>query len=326
MTKFLENKLLFPVGADDERYFDLLNKYEKYIGGVYISWPGAPSGRNIKTVTKSFFDRVFQWCQEKRKVFDIVFNMQANVYYSEFNVNKVNLNKYRNDTTELTFASVILSEEKPFLGFKKNISVNYKTNFIQQIHVLAKEIPGLNSIVIDRDLNRDNKTIRKISKEAKKRGVNADILITEGCLPFCPHKIDHNILATTEHFYPEAEGAMQKRSKEICFRFYTKNYSNILKSPFLTPEALDHYPARFFKISGRELPIDILDKILSYYVLRQPIDIGIAFPVLKFSTGMMTDSLPRNFHRKILHCKNECFKCDFCAKTLKKMRNKIKNQ
>jgi len=324
MVNNFKNKFLVPVGGDDERYFELLEKYKKYIGGVYIGWPDAPSGRNIQTATRKFFDRVFEWCRKNKKVFDILFNMQANAYYEGFNYKKINLSPYLYKGTELTFSSIMLLKENIFSGFKKNISVNYKVNFIQQLHILKKEIPDLNSIIVDRDINRDQKRVNLITKTAKKLGINVDILATEGCVPFCPHKIDHNIFITSEHFYPDANKIMQKKSREICNIFYGSDTSNMLRTPSLTLEALVSYPGRFFKISGRELPATLIDEILDYYINRKPIDIGKLFPLIKYSTGVTTDLIPKSFHKKILHCKNECYRCNFCSKIYEKMEAKSK--
>lgn len=324
MKKSLINKFLVPIGNDDNEYFQLLDKHKKYIGGVYIGYPEVPSGRYMKTASQVFFDKIFLWCQEHDKVFDILFNMQANAYYEGFDLKKINLAPYRSKKTELTFASVILSEEKVFKGLKKNISVNYKNNLVQQVASLRKVIPELSSIIIDRDINRDLKKIIEINKFSKKNRLMTDLLITEGCIPFCPHKIDHNIFITSDHLFPQPGNKMQKKSMEVCKKFYLTDISNILKAPFLTREALISYPGRFFKIAGRELSADTIDGILDYYINNKPIDIGMVFPVIKFRTGVTTDLLPQSFHEKILHCKNECYKCNFCSIVYKKMLKKAR--
>jgi hypothetical protein len=213
----------------------------------------------------------------------------------------------------------MLLKESVFSGFKKNISVNYKVNFIQQLHILKKEIPDLNSIIVDRDINRDQKKVNLITKTAKKLGIHVDILVTEGCVPFCPYKIDHNIFITSEHFYPQSGKMMQKRSRVMCEKFYGDSAFNILRSPFLTREALKSYHCRFFKISDRESPVNMIDQTMAYYVLGEPQDIGVIFPVVKRLTHITTDMIPKTFHKKILNCKNECYRCDFCSGVYKKM-------
>jgi hypothetical protein len=328
MNNKFKNKFLVPVGRDDKAYIDILESHKDHIGGVYIGWPGAPSGRNISTPSWDFFNFVYAWCKKNKKVFDILFNMQSHAFSLGFSKERIDLQAYEKRITELTFASIMFAEEKMFSGHKINVSVNYKTNFSQQIHVLRKELPNLNSIILDRDINRNNKLVNKLVKEASHLGVNIDLLITEGCLPFCPHKVDHNIFITTEHFKGPESDEKRRAAMQICYKFYGEDNSNILRTPFITRENLDKYQCRFFKIAGRELPPEVIDKTLAYYIKGDPIDIGIAFPVVKQKTSITTDMLPASFHEKILNCKNECHKCDYCSKAYdlaasKKGRNKV---
>lgn len=316
MNRKKKNKFLIPIGEDDEKYFLLLNKYKEYIGGVYIGWPSAPSGRIVNN-SRNFFDKIYSWCKDNDKVFDILFNMQTHDFKSGFDFEKVNIKKYSYKKTELTFSSILLFRENKFLNFKKNISVNYKINKVQQLFFLKNELKEINSVIIDRDINRDLGLVKEIIKELRRMDIYSDIIVNEGCMPYCPNKIDHNIFITLSAY--SNQDVWMKKSKVICQSYYKKT-SNILKSPFITKENLDKYDCRFYKIVGRRKPVGELDEILDYYICGKPVDIGFAFANINLKTGVKTNIFTKNFNKKILNCKNDCGRCNFCEFFLKNIK------
>jgi len=317
----MENKFLVPIGVDNENYFVILEKYKKYIGGVYIGWPGAPSGRVDGSPSRKFFDKVFAWSKKNNKIFSILFNMQAHDFEKGFHYNRINLSKYKSRFTQLTFSSIFLYREKVFTGFEKVISVNFKINMEQQLYALYKELKSLKAFVLDRDMNRNKNLVNQFYKFSMNLGLDLDIMVNEGCIPFCPLKIDHNVFITLSRF--SNQGKYLRKSR-ICLDIFNNDFSNILKSPFLTREMLKNYKCRFFKIVGRKKPVSYIDNILNYYINGEPVDIGIAFTNMSLETGITTDMLPSSFHKKALYCKNECYKCNFCSDVYKNILNKYK--
>jgi hypothetical protein len=318
----MKNKFLVPVGRDDEGYFRLLAKYETSIGGVYLGWPGAPTGRTNSSPSPAFFKRVFEWCRAHGKVFDIVLNMQAHDFTAGFDPRGMDLEPYRCENTELTIASMFLFRHEAFRGFKKNVSVNYKINSVTQLRFLAEALPEFNGFILDRDLNRNLKQVSEMIRTAGRLGLAVDLLINEGCLPYCPNKVDHNIFITMAA-YSDQDPAL-RQCKEICLGAYREDRSVILRTPFLTREMLARYDGRFFKIVDRRKPVEVIDQTLDYYVNGTPVDIGIAFSNICLNpdvrnrlTGLMTDDLPAHFHEVALNCANRCFECDVCSQIYK---------
>jgi len=320
MDNKLKGKFLIPIGSSDKKYLEILEKYKYYLGGVYVCWPKAPSGRVGFYPDTKFFNTIFKWCVKNGKIFNILFNMQAHDFDKGFDYKKINLDKYKSKYTQLTFSSIFLYQEKVFEGFKKTISVNYKINKVQQIYALHKELSDLTSIVIDRDINRDLPLIKKIYSYANKLKLNIDIMINEGCIPFCSIKIDHNIF-TTLNISSKFNNQINEL-KKVCSTFFSSDYSNILRSPCLTKETLLLYQCRFFKIVGRDTPPQMLKLMLNYYIFNKPIDIGIVFSRKKIKTGVTTDMLPKSFHKRILNCKNNCYQCNFCSSVYEKIIRK----
>lgn len=322
MSNNLKGKFLIPIGSNDKKYLEILEKYKYYLGGVYICWPKAPSGRVGFYPDTNFFNTVFKWCVKNSKIFDILFNMQAHDFNKGFDYKKINLDKYRSEYTQLTFSSTFLCQEKVFRGFKKTISANYRVDKTQQIYALHKELPDLTSIVVDRDINRDLFLVNKIYLCADKLNLKIDIMVNEGCIPFCPDKTDHTMFVTLAPF--SKLNSQINKLKRKCSNFFQSDYSNILRSPCLTKKTLPFYKCRFFKIVGRDTPPQMLEAMLEYYVFNKPVDIGTVFSRKKIRTGITTDMLPKSFHKRILNCKNNCHQCDFCSTVYKKMIQKQK--
>lgn len=314
----MNNKFLVPVGKDNNEYFDIFEKYKKYIGGVYIGWPEAPSGRVGAAPSRKFFNKVFTWCVKNNKIFDILFNMQAHDFSAGFNFKQVNLKPYQDAVTQLTFSSVALYLEKVFNGFRKSISTNFKVNSIQQLHILSKQLPDLHTVVLDRDVNRNQKLVNQMADFTSKKGINLDVMVNEGCIAYCPYKIDHNIFVTLDLFSDQKKYI--QKFKDTCLAYLKSDPVHILMSPFITRDNLEYYNARFFKIVGRKKPPQLIDRILAYYIHNKPIDIGLVFCNKSMSLGITTDMLPDFFHKAILYCQNKCYQCDTCKKTYEILR------
>jgi len=318
--KNLGNKFLIPIGRDSELYFDIINRFKKYIGGIYIGWPYAPSGRMHRYPSQEFFDSMFSWSVQNGKVFNILFNMEPHDFKLGFNFNRINLTPYGNNLTELTFSSILLLKEKVFEGFKKNISVNSKINTIQQIYELQKDNQDINAVCLDRDINRNQELVNRICDYAAKLNISIDLLANEGCMPFCPNKRDHNVYETLSHYSDQS--IQVAKARKICIQVFSRDPSLILKSPFLTREVLNFYNCRFIKITDRSKPPAFLDSVLEYYVHGKSADLGVAFTVERLEVGLTTDMLPSFFHDRIINCKNECYHCNKCDVVMTDMLKK----
>jgi hypothetical protein len=82
----------------------------------------------------------------------------------------------------------ILQKNFPEMNWKN--TVNHIVGNAQQmvdLHAL-----GYNYIQLDRQLNRNMSLLRRVSRVAKDRGIKTFLLASEGCMPFCPFKEEHD--------------------------------------------------------------------------------------------------------------------------------------
>jgi hypothetical protein len=82
--------------------------------------------------------------------------------------------------------------QKNFPDMKWKNTVNHIVANPQQmvdLHCL-----GYDLIQLDRSLNRNLRDLRRMTKVAKNRGITTYLLASEGCMPFCPFKEEHDIV------------------------------------------------------------------------------------------------------------------------------------
>ncbi len=82
----------------------------------------------------------------------------------------------------------VLQNEFPEMHWKN--TVNHLVKNTQEVHDYAAL--GYNTILLDRSLNRDLTTLKEIRVESKKLGIETSLLATEGCMPSCPFKKEHD--------------------------------------------------------------------------------------------------------------------------------------
>ena len=82
----------------------------------------------------------------------------------------------------------ILQENFPDMKWKN--TVNHIVSNVQQMIDLISL--GYDIIQFDRSLNRNMVELRRMSKEARNRGVKSILLASEGCMPMCPFKKEHD--------------------------------------------------------------------------------------------------------------------------------------
>ena len=82
--------------------------------------------------------------------------------------------------------------QKNFPEMKWKNTVNHIVSNVQQMVDL--NCLGYDLIQLDRSLNRNLTELKRMSKEAKNRGITTYLLATEGCMPFCPFKEEHDIV------------------------------------------------------------------------------------------------------------------------------------
>ena len=82
----------------------------------------------------------------------------------------------------------VLQNEFPEMHWKN--TVNHLVKNTQEVYDYAAL--GYNTILLDRSLNRDLTTLKEIRVESKKLGIETSLLASEGCMPSCPFKKEHD--------------------------------------------------------------------------------------------------------------------------------------
>lgn len=82
----------------------------------------------------------------------------------------------------------LLQKEFPEMKWKN--SVNHIVRTPQEL--IDLHAMGYDKILLDRSLNRNIQELRRISKVARDRGIETSLLVSEGCLPSCPFKKEHD--------------------------------------------------------------------------------------------------------------------------------------
>jgi len=81
-----------------------------------------------------------------------------------------------------------LQQNFPEMEWKN--TVNHIVSNVQQMIDLISI--GYTMIQLDRSLNRNMSELRRCSKEARNRGIKTILLASEGCMPHCPFKQEHD--------------------------------------------------------------------------------------------------------------------------------------
>jgi collagenase-like PrtC family protease len=217
----------------------------------------------------------------------------------------------------LTINNTILLKELKNRGLSENIeiknSVNNKLKTLEDV-ITYHTFFNINSIMLDRSLNRNEDELLKIIDYCKLNNIKTTILLNEGCIPNCPYKS-----ACDESISNNLNSVVNKISRLSCGGDFDLNPSITLKSPFVIPGTLNKYKdmgVDYFKIACRGKPLnEVFDRIKAYF-----------FDNLNISIFNLVDTNPNgiykrifthhlndhNFYEKTRNCKNKCHECNYC--------------
>lgn len=251
-----------------------MNKYpDKFrdgykIGSVYGTIPGAiwNGGRAVFGITtKPDVEKIvetynakgipvrFTWTNsllEEKHVYDTYCNMIMQVADNGMNqvlVNRPVLEEYIRK--EYPRYKVISSTTKRMLDLEE-----LKAEIAKDYHL----------VVLDYDLNRDEKALEELTPVADR----LEVLVNEICYPHCPKR--------TEHYRDESRLQLEfdTRTKFQCPNKTSekRNFAECMKRPaFISNEEIESYIARGFcnfKIVGRGLPADFVKESYLYFLVK----------------------------------------------------------
>ncbi|MBD3259445.1 hypothetical protein GF371_02325 [Candidatus Woesearchaeota archaeon] len=199
-----------------------------------------------------------------------------------------------------------------------SISVNSNINSLYRAKI-TEEL-GFDTIVLDRDINRDLKKIKKIAETVDAK---IKMLVNEACLKDCLFRISHfNLLSHHKQ-------GLDYKELIPCVKFYSEKPWTILLSSFILPKDLKKYPfVDQFKIAGRNLPTKLLKYTLSaYFNEKTDFDLLAVLScyglyvwkndyIKRYNRVPYFDAskIPDDFFNKTSNCDFNCTECNYCEK------------
>jgi len=235
-------------------------------------------------------------------------------YVSEIDVDIVTLNN-----TYLLRAGIIkdFHVSKPELELKN--SVNNLVRTLKDFVFMHQEL-ALTSIIVDRSLNRDLDTLKKMKDYADQHGIKITMLVNEGCIVDCKWKQwDDLIISQTK------EGDDRRLTDKIyvelgCVNYFKSQPSEWLKTAFTLPNDIGKFDGLVdtIKLAGRGFPIDHWTRVVDSYQKRSGnIRLGELLSTKgdQLLAGTVVNQLSDlGFNEITKNCKSvcgiECNKCD----------------
>jgi len=322
--------------------FDYLKtfKKKKYINDVYFSDGTFPSARQIKLSTEERTE-----VRNIKEILKIKLNYTYNpAYYSPYDY--LNLNDiikkieflyefYQFDVITLNNTHFLLNVNFRNFFLKNNIkirlSVNNRVDSVEKLKLFYEEF-GINSVVLDRNLNRNEDELKKCVSYAKENNIEIFLLVNEGCLPNCPFKQFCDILMSQSEIMEKLNKDDEEKLKTIlhslgCVYIFENIPFKGLQSPFISPTWINNFDDYIkFKISGRNNYIENLKKIIEAYIFGDgKISYSTAFSTFRRQENFDFYDLDEfNFYDKVKNCKLQCHSCDFCKQVYFQLKKEQK--
>lgn len=240
----------FSIGWDGRKEtIDVFLTYRDVIHDVYFVAPGTPSGRNSSLTRSCVYaantKKMLQALKEHGIKSNILFNglcageLTGSRKWAKQIIST--LEKYSGiGITEATCTSItdmlLLKKYLPHLTVHASVNM-----FIDSVAKCAQIINVCDVINIAGNMNYNLAGLQEIREFT--RGKKLKLLVNEGCLTNCVHRIQHfNALAHNKNI-----------ETSYCKRLFTRNPGLILETAFIRPEDLRHYTELidYFKIASR---------------------------------------------------------------------------
>lgn len=210
-----------------------------------------------------------EYSKEKGIEFDYIMNTtcHGDINHKDFNnILKVQIEKLIDvGVTNITVSTPYLMQyiKQNFPNINVTASINMCASSVSQVEQL--ENLGASRIVLDRNINRNFKLLKTISRNCKSE---LELLTNSLCLPFCIMHQYHNNLNSHYKEKPDEE-LLKVYPYAKCFSTYVSNPILMLCSGWIRPEDLNKYfelGINRFKIDGRGIPQDIVLSVVDSYM------------------------------------------------------------
>lgn len=299
---------------------------------VYFPWPEEPSGRprlghNDEENAEELAEALQMELRKLRAAgvrLDLLLN--ANCYGSQ--AMSVALERHVAEVLETLNAWGCLPEvvttASPFVartvktcapaGIDVRASVNMRLGTIQALAYLA---PLFDSFYIQRDVQRNLETVKRIHDWCAAHGKKLGILANSGCLRNCPWQTFHDNLIA--HSAAAERRANADWNPHLCWTLYREegNFPEILKATWIRPEDLNRYEGLvdFAKLATRQHASPRL--VIGAYA-RRSFDgnlLDLLEPGFAPAFGRVAldnKAFPSDWAERVGACPRECTACGYC--------------
>jgi hypothetical protein len=243
-------------------------------------------------------------------------------HVADINVDMVTLNN-----TYLLRAGIIKDFQKSNPNIVLKNSVNNLVRTLKDFLFMHEEL-GLTDIIVDRSLNRDLDTLKKMSNYAKQHDIKITMLVNEGCIVDCKWKQwDDLIISQTKD--NDDRTLTDKIYIELgCVNHFKQKPGEWLKTAFTLPNDLAKYEGMVdvIKLAGRGFPLDRWTRMIDSYqknsgnmkfgeLLSTKGDNMLANITINQITDLGFNELTKNCKTV---CGTECNHCDKIYESLKR--------
>jgi collagenase-like PrtC family protease len=192
--------------------------------------------------------------------------------------------------------------------------------------VFMHQVLNMTSIIVDRSLNRDLDTLKKMSDYAKQHDIKITMLVNEGCIVDCKWKQWDDIIISQIKFQDNRETTDNVHEKLGCISYFKTNPAEWLKTAFTLPNDISKFDGMVdvIKIAGRGFPVNRWFNVIDAYQKQSG---NIRFGEILSTTGQTALAITTvnqitdlGFNDLTKNCKTVCgIECDHCDKVYKQI-------
>jgi collagenase-like PrtC family protease len=236
------------------------------------------------------------------------------------------------DVDMVTLNNSYLLRSDIIKDFQKNkpdiVLKNSVNNLVRTLKdfVFMHEVLHLTHIIVDRSLNRDLDTLKKMSDYAKQHNIKITMLVNEGCIVDCKWKQWDDLIISQVKIYDKRDLTTNVHNNLGCVSYFKEKPAEWLKTAFTFPNDLGKFDGLVdvIKIAGRGYPITRWTRVIDAY---QRSSGNIKFGEILSTTGntllattLINEITELGFNQLTNNCKTVCgIECDHCDKVYDKL-------
>lgn len=314
----------FSIWYNEKEWFEnILEDYSGNISSVYFALPKElwNSGRPVRQENWDYntkIDWLLSKCREKGINTILLLNATVDSENAFSKESIWSLIKHIESLSEKGLTSISITNmlylkilKKKFPNIKFYSSVNTRTKNLE--HAIFLEKLWIDSITLDRDINRDLDTIKSMKD---KTNLELQLMLNEPCLRNCPFRNTH-----FESVWYNSEQVFNWEFEDYtCYPMIRENNRLFFRIPFVRPEDLIHYKdyISHFKLVTRDATNDKIRFLLDIYSAEKydgniinifDIEPNQFLAKLRIDNSKLTSL---DFFNKIKNCPGSCDTCNMC--------------